>query len=111
MRTDIEFKTSDGVILRGWHYRARSDGASPLIVMSHGFSAVKEMHLEAYAEVFHAAGLSSLVFDNRCFGASDGLPRQEVDPWAQVRDYRTAITFAATRHEDAYPKCPSESNI
>jgi fermentation-respiration switch protein FrsA (DUF1100 family) len=34
------------------------------------------------------------VFDNRNFGASDGQPRQEIDPWAQVRDYRHAITFA-----------------
>jgi uncharacterized protein len=34
------------------------------------------------------------VFDNRNFGASDGEPRQEIDPWAQVRDYRHAITFA-----------------
>jgi hypothetical protein len=34
------------------------------------------------------------VFDNRNFGASDGEPRQEIDPWAQVRDYRHAITWA-----------------
>jgi len=34
------------------------------------------------------------VFDNRNFGASDGEPRQEIDPWMQVRDYSDAITFA-----------------
>jgi fermentation-respiration switch protein FrsA (DUF1100 family) len=28
--------------------------------------------------------------------ASDGQPRQEIDPWQQVRDYRDAITFAET---------------
>ena len=28
------------------------------------------------------------------FGASDGTPRQEIDPWLQVRDYSDAITFA-----------------
>jgi pimeloyl-ACP methyl ester carboxylesterase len=39
------------------------------------------------------------VYDNRNFGASDGEPRQEIDPWAQVRDYRTAITYATTRSE------------
>src|SRR5207247_5177870 len=37
-----------------------------------------------------------LVFDNRNFGASDGEPRQHIDPWQQVRDYRDAITFAET---------------
>ena len=54
------------------------------------------MYLDSFAEVFAAAGLNVLVFDNRNFGASDGEPRQEIDPWAQVRDYRHAITYAGT---------------
>ncbi len=54
------------------------------------------MYLDSFAEVFAAAGLNVLVFDNRGFGASDGQPRQEIDPWAQVRDYRHAITYAST---------------
>jgi len=49
--------------------------------------------------VFAAAGLGALVFDNRNFGASDGEPRQHIDPWQQVRDYRDAITFAQTLAE------------
>jgi hypothetical protein len=64
-----------------------------------GFSAVKEMYLDAFAEVFAAGGLNVVVFDNRCFGASDGEPRQEIDPWVQVRDYRHAITYASTLPE------------
>jgi hypothetical protein len=67
--------------------------------MAHGFSAVKEMYLDSSAEVFAAAGLNALVFGNRCFGASAGEPRQEIDPWAQVRDYRNAITYASTLPE------------
>ena len=67
--------------------------------MAHGFSAVKEMYLDRFAEAFAAAGLGALVFDNRNFGASDGEPRQEIDPWEQVRDYRHAITYATTRPE------------
>jgi hypothetical protein len=39
------------------------------------------------------------VWDHRNFGASDGEPRQEIDPWAQVRDYRDAISYACTRPE------------
>ena len=46
-----------------------------------------------------AAGLAALVFDNRNFGGSDGTPRQEIDPWQQVRDYRDAISFAETLEE------------
>jgi len=98
-RRDIVFD-AEGVILRGWFYPAEGAGRSaPAVVMAHGFSAVKEMYLDSFAEVFAAAGLSVLVFDNRNFGASDGEPRQEIDPWAQVRDYRHAITYASTLAE------------
>src|SRR5437764_15494202 len=93
-RRDIEFD-AEGVTLRGWFYPAEgAGGAGPVIVMAHGFSAVKEMYLDAFAEVFVTAGLNVLVFDNRNFGASDGEPRQEIDPAAQVPDYPHAITWA-----------------
>jgi fermentation-respiration switch protein FrsA (DUF1100 family) len=98
-RRDIEFD-AEGVTLRGWFYDAEgASGAAPTIVLAHGFSAVKEMYLDKYAETFAAAGLNALVFDNRNFGASGGEPRQEIDPWAQVRDYRHAITYATTLPE------------
>ena len=96
-RRDIEFD-GECVTLRGWFYPAEGvSGRAPTVVMAHGFAAVKEMYLDSFAEVFAAAGLNALVFDNRNFGASDGEPRQEIDPWAQVRDYRHAITYAGTR--------------
>jgi uncharacterized protein len=99
MREDIQFD-ADGVTLRGWFYTSEGvSGPAPAVVMAHGFSAVKEMYLDRFAEVFAGAGLAALVFDHRNFGASDGEPRQEIDPWQQVRDYRTAITYAATRTE------------
>lgn len=97
MRTDIEFRTDDGVILRGWHYLPDSGSAPfPTVIMAHGFSAVKEMYLDSFAESFARAGMASIVFDHRNFGASDGAIRQEIDPWLQVSDYRDAITFAET---------------
>jgi uncharacterized protein len=99
MREDVEFD-ADGVTLRGWLYIPDgTTGPAAAVVIAPGFSAVKEMHADRFAEAFADAGLVALVYDNRNFGASDGEPRQEVDPWAQVRDYRTAITYAATRPE------------
>lgn len=99
MRQDIAFN-AEGTTLRGWLYTPDTGkGPFPTVVMAHGFSAVKEMYLDSFAEVFAQAGLAALVFDNRNFGASDGEPRQEIDPWAQVRDYRHAITYAGTREE------------
>jgi uncharacterized protein len=96
MRKDISFTTTDGTTLRGWHYVPDAPGKHPTIVLAHGFSAVKEMYLDKYAEAFAGAGLASIVYDNRNFGASDGEPRQEIDPWLQIRDYSDAITFAQT---------------
>jgi uncharacterized protein len=100
MRKDVAFNTEDGITIRAWHYVPEEQRSKvPTIVMAHGISAVKEMYLDCFAEAFAAAGLASVVFDNRNFGASDGSPRQEVDPWQQVRDYRDAITYAETLKE------------
>jgi fermentation-respiration switch protein FrsA (DUF1100 family) len=99
MRQDIEFQ-AEGPRLRGWLYTPDSgSGPYPTVVMAHGFSAVKEMYLDSFAQAFAEAGLAALVFDHRNFGASDGSPRFEIDPWTQVHDYRDAITYACTRSE------------
>jgi len=93
-RRDIEFD-ADGTILRGWLYLPESNGhKAPAVVMAHGYSAVKEMYLDRYAEAFARAGLAALVFDYRGFGASEGSPRQEINPWQQIEDYRHAVTYA-----------------
>jgi fermentation-respiration switch protein FrsA (DUF1100 family) len=97
-RRDVEFN-AEGTTLRGWFYPAETGATAPVIVLAHGFSAVREMFLDDYAAGFAAAGLNALVFDHRNFGASDGLPRQEIDPIQQVRDYRHAITYAGTLPE------------
>lgn len=100
MREDIEFTTEDQVRLRGWLYRPDvAEAPYPLVVMAHGFSATKEMYLDDFAGAFCAAGLAALVYDNRNLGASDGVPRGEIDPWQQIQDYRDAITWATTLPE------------
>lgn len=106
MREDIAFD-AEGATLRGWFYTpslpsSGGSGGHPCMVMAHGYSAVKEQHLDDYAEVFSAAGLACVVYDNRGFGASDaapGKPRLEIDPWEQVRDYQHAITYAQSRSD------------
>jgi cephalosporin-C deacetylase-like acetyl esterase len=108
-RQDIEFKSSDGVTLRDWFYtsstpRSASSAKLPCLIMIHGFSAVKEMSLDYFAEQFLSAipSLSILIYDNRGFGASDaapGQPRQEIIPALQCSDLQDAITYARTREE------------
>lgn len=77
-KSDIEFKTSDSVVLRGWLYTPEGEnGKLPCVVLSHGFSAVKEMDLNTFSEYFvKNLPIACLVFDNRGFGASDVGPGQ-----------------------------------
>lgn len=66
----------------------------PLVVMAHGFSATRELRLDAYAERFCAAGMGVLLFDYRHFGASEGKPRQLLDIDRQLADYHAALAHA-----------------
>src|SRR5690606_41051296 len=45
-----------------------------------------------YTTLFRS-GFVVLVHDHRNFGESDGVPRQDIDPWAQVADWRRAISY------------------
>jgi cephalosporin-C deacetylase-like acetyl esterase len=101
-RKDISFKAVDGTVLRGWLYTPSTapSGKTPCLVMSHGFTAIKEMDLDAFAEVFSSKlPLACLVYDNRNFGASDGEPRQEIIPAMQHSDMSDAITYAQSLDE------------
>jgi fermentation-respiration switch protein FrsA (DUF1100 family) len=94
-RTDVTFHSA-GTRCAAWLYRpAQHDGTpAPCVVMAHGFSAVRDQRLDAYAERFAQAGLAALVFDYRHFGDSDGEPRQLLDIRRQLKDWRAAISYA-----------------
>src|SRR6266404_6423960 len=95
-KQDVECD-AEGTTLRGWMFKP-GDSRAPLaaVVMSHGYNCIKELYLDKYAEIFCQEGFVVLAYDHRNFGDSDGEPRQELDPWKQLRDYRNAITFVQT---------------
>ncbi len=66
----------------------------PVIVMAHGFAGQRNFRLPAFAERFCEAGFGVLLFDYRSFGGSDGSPRQYINPWRQLDDWRAAIAHA-----------------
>lgn len=95
-RTEASFRSS-GDLLRGWFYMPEpADEDLPCIVLSHGFSAVKEQYLDRYCALFAANGFATLAFDHPCFGDSEGLPRHEVDPARQIAGLHDAIDFVRT---------------
>jgi dienelactone hydrolase len=104
-RTDVFFKASDGVTLRGWFFTpsSRESTKLPCLILTHGLSCIKEMGLDDLASRFVSElALTCLVYDHRGFGASDTAshaPRQEINTWLQSNDLRDAITYAQTRAE------------
>jgi cephalosporin-C deacetylase-like acetyl esterase len=99
MRSDVSFTAAGGTTLRGWLYTPEGARNGPGLVMAHGFSATLDMALDPFARVFCAAGITVLAYDHRNLGASDGEPRQEINIWAQARDYRRAIDWLSQRPE------------
>jgi fermentation-respiration switch protein FrsA (DUF1100 family) len=92
-RQNVEFAVEGDATLRGWLFVPDGAGPHPAITMAHGFAGVKEHGLERFARAFADAGFVVLVHDHRGFGASDGSPRYDIDPWVQIADWRRAISF------------------
>jgi dienelactone hydrolase len=75
-------------------YLPAGNRQAPVVIMAHGFGALRSFRLPAYASQFASNGMAVLVFDYRTFGESEGEPRQLVDPWRHLQDWRAAIAFA-----------------
>jgi uncharacterized protein len=95
-RTDVEFEVDGNIKLRGWLFVPPGEGKRPAITMAHGYAGVKEHGLQPFAKAFAEAGFVVLLHDHRGFGASDGAPRHDVDPWRQIADWRRAISYLET---------------
>ena len=98
-RSEVRF-VDDGVELGAWLYLPKGDAQRcPAITMAHGYAGVKEHGITGFAEAFANAGFVVLLHDHRTFGISGGEPRQDVDPWRQVADWRRAISYLESRPE------------
>ena len=75
------------------------DAPSPCVVLGGGWCYVKELVQPMYARVLAENGVAALVFDYRYMGSSTGEPRQHIDPWQQIEDYRNAISYIETRDD------------
>jgi cephalosporin-C deacetylase-like acetyl esterase len=95
---EVEF-TSGGETVRGDLYLPEGPGPFPAVVMAGGWCYVKELRQPQYAKRFVDSGFAALIFDYRRLGASDGEPRQHLDPWDQIEDYRNAISYLEGRQD------------
>jgi len=100
IREDIRFTVDGGVKLGAWLYLPDGPRSHcPAITMAHGYAGTREHGVAKFAEAFAAAGFVVLLHDHRAFGVSDGEPRQDVDPWRQIADWRRAISYLESRTE------------
>ncbi len=98
-RRDVGFEVG-GVQVRAWLYLPEDRAAPvPCVVMAHGLGGTKDIALEAYALRFVAAGFAVLTFDYRCFGESEGEPRQLFWVPQQLEDVTAAVAYARSRSE------------
>jgi pimeloyl-ACP methyl ester carboxylesterase len=82
---------SRGMRCAGRLYRPKDITKPPIVVMAHGFAAEMAFGLPAFAERFASKGMAVFLFDYRCFGESEGKPRNLVSPSHHLQDWKQAI--------------------
>lgn len=77
-------------------YLPENVNTPPVVIMAHGMAGQKNFGLPAYARRFVEKNMGVFMFDYRTFGESDGMPRQIVDPFHHLEDWRGAIAHVRT---------------
>lgn len=95
VRSDHTF-LSHGTQCAGWLYLPKSVKRPPIVIMAHGIGAERTFGLQPFAERFAEAGLAAFVFDYRCFGDSEGEPRNWISPRRHVQDWEAALACVKT---------------
>lgn len=91
---------SDGLRLNGMVFFPDSDGPSPSVVFCQGLGSPWDRNAQPHlAKKLAESGISSLLFDHRGLGQSEGK-RGHFYPWDQVADIRSAITFLTSNAQE-----------
>lgn len=78
----------------------------PCIVMAHGLGCTQDSGLHEFATGLATTGTAVITFDYRHFAGSEGSPRQLIDPYKQLDDYRAVISS----HAQPRASIPPESS-
>lgn len=87
----VEFKSRDGITLRGWF--APVQGATTAVVLLHGHGSTRR-HMLARAKLLHDHGYAVLLYDARGHGTSDG--NHVSMGYREVNDLLGALDFLRT---------------
>lgn len=74
-------------------YRPKNIKNPAIIIMAHGFAALRQFGLVKFAQRFAQAGYAVVLFDYRYWGGSTGQPRELVSLNDQQNDWKTVIQY------------------
>lgn len=89
-----------GVLYRPWNAR----GPLPGVVVTAGWTCVREQVADRYAARLAARGFTTLAFDHTGYGASGGALRDYESPALKARDVRAAVGYLAGRRDVVDPR-------
>lgn len=89
-------KLSNGIVLT--LYTPDDTTKNPTIILCHGFCGIREILLPDFAKAFTCAGFTTITFDYRGFGDSDG-ERGRLVPAMQIDDIISVINWAREQPE------------
>ena len=99
---DVSFPTADGSTLRGWLVPGSADGEDSQqgigIVAAHARGGDRRGYLE-HLPAFHARGFTTLLFDYREHGLSDGAGRGMSLGQREAEDIVAAVHFLKACHQ------------
>jgi len=89
-------KISDGIVLT--LRIPEGNTKNPVIILCHGFCGIRDIMLPLFADEFTHAGYSTITFDYRGFGDSDG-ERGRLVPSLQIEDILTVLNWSRKHPE------------
>lgn len=81
------------------YYRPVNLKKPAVIIMAHGFAALRQFKLIQYAQRFAQAGYAVMLFDYRYWGGSTGQPRELVSIKLQMEDWFSVISHLLNRKD------------
>jgi pimeloyl-ACP methyl ester carboxylesterase len=69
----------------------------PAILMMHGWGGIQDALTTPFYQAFLDAGFAVMTFDYATWGDSQGLPRNQINPWQRVRDADAALSHLKSR--------------
>src|SRR5258707_13386721 len=95
-RTTERIPTPSGEQIDAWLYLPEGDGPHPVVVMAHGFAAVKAGGVQPFAEGLPREGFAAIAFDYPGWGDPNRQPRQVRSVPHQRAHYQSVINLGAS---------------